>query len=94
MAIKHFFFHNLSSLEDNLAKEVKMALVYIAGYVVRNDPVDDTKYYVEEFGKYTKELNRGGLTMPGDNIASGCFIPICYFTRSRNQYAGSAYVMF
>ena len=25
-------FHNLSSLEDNLAKEVKMALVYIAGF--------------------------------------------------------------
>ena len=49
-------FHNLSSLEDDLAKEVTTALVYVAGYVVGNGPVDDTKYYVEEFGKYTKEL--------------------------------------
>ena len=56
-------FHNLSSLEDNLAKEVKMALVYIAGYAIRNDHVDYTKYYVEEFGEYNEELNRGGLTM-------------------------------
>ena len=54
----------ISSFEDNL---VKMALVYIAD-VARNDPVDITKYYVDEFGKYTKELNRGGLTMPGDNM--------------------------
>ena len=42
-----------------------MALVYIAGYVAKNDHVDDAKYYVEEFGKYAKELNRGGLTMSG-----------------------------
>ena len=76
-------FHNLSSLEDNLAKEVKMALVYIAGYVTRNDHADDTKYYVEEFGEYTEELNRVGLTMPGDvNV-----ILTCYFTISRNQFA-------
>ena len=49
-------FHNLFSLEYNLAEEVKMALVYIACYVAENDHVDNTKYYVEEFGKYTKEL--------------------------------------
>ena len=65
-------FHNLSSLEDNLAKEVQMALVYIAGYVTRNDHVDDTKYYVVEFGEFTEELNRGRLIMPGDNICQ-CF---------------------
>ena len=71
-------FHNLSSLEDNLAKEVKMALVYIAGYVTRNDHVDDTKYYVEEFGEHTEELNRGGLTMPGDNMSMGfLFLHVC-----------------
>ena len=48
-----YVFHNLYSLEDNLVMEVKMALVYIAGCVVRNDDVDGTEYYVEEFGKYT-----------------------------------------
>ena len=29
-----------------------MALIYIAGYVAGNDHGGDTKYYVEEFGKY------------------------------------------
>ena len=41
-------FHNLFSLAYNLAKEVKIALVYIAGYVTKNDHVDRTKYYVEK----------------------------------------------
>ena len=52
-------FHNLFSLEYNLAKEVKMALINIAGCVAKNDHVDNTKYCVEEFSKYIKELNRG-----------------------------------
>ena len=72
-------FHNLSSLEDNLAKEIKMALVYIAGYVTRNDHVDDTKYYVEEFGEYTEELNRGGLTMSRDDICQWVFYSYMLF---------------
>ena len=57
-------FHNLPSIEVNLPKEVKMALIYVAGYVVRKDQVtDDSFIYSQEYGKYTEELNRGGLTL-------------------------------
>ena len=45
-------FHNLACLEGNLSRVVKMALVYIAGYVTRNDDIDDSKYYAQEFGDY------------------------------------------
>ena len=46
-----------------------MALLYVAGYVVRKDPVtDDSFIYSQEHGKYTEELNRGRLTLPEDNI--------------------------
>ena len=62
-------FDNLPKLEKSLPWEVKMTLVYIAGYVVRKSPVnDDTNRYLEEFGGYLKQLNRGGLTLPGDTI--------------------------
>ena len=45
-------FHNLPSIEVNLPKEIKMALLYVAGYVVRKDPVtDDSFIYSQEYGK-------------------------------------------
>ena len=63
------FSHNLLSIEVYLPKEVKMALLYVAGYVVQKDPVsDDSFIYSQECGKYTEELNRGGLTLSGDYI--------------------------
>ena len=58
-------FQSLPELEQSLSKEVKMALVYIAGYVTRkSSTTDDTDICVEEYGAYFKELNRGGLTFP------------------------------
>lgn len=36
--------------------------------VVKNDPLleEDTFIYVMNYGKYLNELNRGGLTLPGE----------------------------
>ena len=62
-------FHNLSSMEENISREVKMTSVYISGYVARKDSdYDDTFLYLEQYGKYTEVLNRGGLMLPGDNV--------------------------
>ena len=60
---------NLPELESSLSVDTIMALVYIAGYVVRNDDdaVDDTHFYFEKYGSFTNEMNRGGLTIPGDS---------------------------
>ena len=56
----------------NIYSWVKMVLIYIAGYVGRKDDrgddFSDTTFYLENFGKYTEELNRGGLTLPADEI--------------------------
>ena len=56
---------NLPELESSLSVDTIMTLVYIAGYVVRNDDddVDDTYFY----WKNTNEMDRGGLTIPGDS---------------------------
>lgn len=72
---------NLPAHESSLAKDVKMALVYIAGYVIRKDSpiVEDTKFYVEQFGNYTEELSRGGLTLPGDVICQWVFYSYIIF---------------
>ena len=63
----------LEQLEESVPSETKQALVYIAGYVTRNDgEVDDetlfdqTTFYHQEFGSYTDALDRGGLNIPSD----------------------------
>ena len=77
-------FLNISDMENNLPNDVKMSLVYVAGYVVRKDTenFDDTKFYVQSFGKYTDELNRGGLTLPGDNVCQWVFFHTYFFMKS------------
>ena len=65
-------FQNLPQLEGAVPKDVKMSLVYIAGYIVRkdihSDECDDTKNYVHTYGDYLNEMNRGCLCIPSDNI--------------------------
>ena len=62
-------FDGLEALETSLESSVLKALVYIAGYVVRHqkyDDDDDTREYYHQHGTYLKNLNRGGLCIPGD----------------------------
>ena len=52
-------FDNLKNLEPSLSNEIKMALVYIAGYITRNDNLPsecETHFYYE---KYTNLTDRG-----------------------------------
>ena len=57
---------NLPELESSLPVDTIMTLVYIAGYVVRNDD-PHTYFYFEKYGSFTNEMNRGSLTIPGDS---------------------------
>ena len=51
-----------------------MALIYVAGYVVRNDgEIDDTFTYHDKYGAFIDDLNRGGLTIPGDSAGQWSF---------------------
>ena len=75
-------FQNLIELEQSLSKAVKMALVYIAGYVARKSPIAyDTDNYVDKYGAFLKELNRGALTFPVIVFVSGLFIPTYCFMK-------------
>ena len=58
---------------DNVAVlEDVMALVYIAGYLIRKDDevlsCADTYEYCLKYGKYLNTLSRGGLKQPPDAI--------------------------
>ena len=47
-------FDNLENLEPSLSNEIKMVLVYIAGYITRNDnqfSECETHFYYEKYGK-------------------------------------------
>ena len=66
-------FDKLPELEESLPTDIKMSLVYIAGYICRNDnESDDTKLYFEKFGSFTESINRGGLHIPNDNVCQFC----------------------
>ena len=70
---------NLPKFADRMSEDTKMALIYIAGYIVRKDYIEDTFKYHQKYGAFVNDLNRGGLTIPGD---SAC------------QWSLSCYVMF
>ena len=60
---------NLPALCDSLTVDIKMSTVYIAGYIIREDKnPDDTFYFFESYGNFVKDINRGGLTIPGDKV--------------------------
>ena len=72
-------FDNLNELESSLSEDIKSKhkiCFYIPGYVARHDKQyftenfedGETKFYYETYGKYTQELNRGGLNIPPDRI--------------------------
>ena len=66
-------FDSLPKLEERLLDDTKMLLVYIAGYVVRNDDIEDTVEFFREYGAFYNDLNRGGLKIPGDSTCQWSF---------------------
>lgn len=60
---------NLPDLEHRLSADTFASLVYIAGYVIRKDErQDDTYFLFEKHGSFITDVNRGGLTIPGDSV--------------------------
>ena len=64
---------NLPKLEDRMSENTNMALIYIAGYIVRKDYIVDTFKYHQKYGAFVNDLNRGGLTIPGDSACQWSF---------------------
>ena len=71
----------MSELEACLSTDTKMGLLYVAGYVIRNDmeSQDDTFMYHEKYGDFTDNLNRGGLKIPGDSVCQWTFYSYIMF---------------
>ena len=63
---------NVAVLEEEITHSAGMALVYIAGYLIRKDDEvlssADTYEYCSKYGKYLTALSRGGLKQPSDAI--------------------------
>ena len=57
--------------EKDLSFETLARIVYIAGYVIRYDPLtEDTSDYYEKYGSFLNEINRGGLHALGLSICT------------------------
>ena len=75
-------FDNLENLESSLSNEIKMALVYIAGYITRNDyqPSEcEANFYYEKYGKYTNSTDRRKLKVSSDHTCRCLFFLFLFF---------------
>ena len=66
-------FDNLEKMEESIPLATKMSLVYIAGYITRNNPelsemdmLIQTTFYHQKYGNYLNSLDRGQLNIPSD----------------------------
>ena len=62
-----------------------MSLIHIAGYVTRNDKkrndyvlLDQTAFYYQKYGQFSKFLDSGGFKIPTDNSCQWTFF--CFVT--------------
>lgn len=81
-------FEKLSELDGSLSADVKMTLVYISGYILKKHPMidsEDTCFYYNSFGNFLKDLNRGGLTIPGDNVCQWVFYGYIMFSEVKSS---------
>ena len=84
-------FDNLESLEEGIPLETKMSLCHIAGYVTRDDEMDDetlfnaTTFYYQKYGEYTSQLDRGGLNVPVDNAVQWVFFCNILFNNVKDR---------
>ena len=59
----------LPDLEKELPSDIIMTLIYLAGYVGRNDDeIHDACFYYGIYGNYLKDMHRGELKIFGDTI--------------------------
>ena len=79
-------FDNLVKLEESLTLETKMSLLYIAGYVTRNNMEQSeeellgvTTFYHQKFGLYTDKIDCGQLNIPTDTAAQWTFLSFIMF---------------
>jgi len=73
----------IGDIENLLSTDSIMALVYIAGYVIRHDDLssDESFLFYERYGDYMKQLNRGGLTIPGDCVCQWVMMSYILFQK-------------
>ena len=75
-------FDNLENLEPDLSNEIKMALVYKAGYIKRNDnqpSACENNFYYEKYEKYTNLIDRGKQKVPSDHTCQWLFFCFILF---------------
>ena len=67
-----------------------MGLVYIAGYIIgkdeNGDNADDSHFYCSKYGSFSRNLNRGGMHLPGDKVCQWVVYGYIMFNEVVNDY--------
>jgi len=85
-------FDGLPDLEPFIPGDAKMSLVYMAGYITRNDEaleeedlLGHTKCYFEKYDQFTKTMDRGGLKVPTDQACQWTFFCFILFHTVKDE---------
>ena len=82
-------FDNLENFELSLSSEIKIALVYIAKYITRNDnqPSEcEIHFYYEKYGKYTNLTDHGKLKVLFDHTCQWLFFCFILFHTIKEKF--------
>ena len=80
---------NLVELENKIQDETMFSIIYIAGYIQRNNGYegnDDTFFNYKKFGDYFNNLNRGGLVRPNDCVVQWALFCFLFFNQVSGEF--------
>ena len=70
-------------LETPVSIDAKTTLFCIVRYVSHNNLVNEATFsYYEKFGDFSRDINRGGLKVPGDTACQWTIYSYIFFSRN------------
>ena len=89
----------MPELESLIPEGTKMVLVYIAGYITRNDSgpsaeklLNETSFYHQKYGQYLDAMDRSGLDIPADNTCQWSVFVLFFLILLKRKFAESLFV--
>ena len=80
----------LPEMQPSVSVDSMMGLVYIAGYIIgkdeNGDGADDSHFYCSKYGSFYRNLNRGGIHLPGDTVCQWVVYGYIMFNEVVNDY--------
>ena len=92
-------FDSLPELESSVLEDTKIVIVYMAGYITRNDSrsseeklLNETIFYHQKYGQYLDAMDRVGLNIQTDNTCQWSIFVLCFLMLLKRKFAESLFL--